>query len=104
MKDTDQLIVDIIQWGQEKGIYDKATPLDQMRKMQEEVGELWEAIAIYDESKIIEELGDVLVTAILQAEMNGLTIQGCLAHALAKISARKGRMINGQFVKDETSH
>jgi hypothetical protein len=38
---------------------------------------------------------------IIQAEMQGVTIEECLNSAYDVISKRTGKMINGQFVKDE---
>lgn len=110
-KSTDQLIAAIAQWAHGKGIIEQANPFSQMRKMQEEVGKLWEAVAldatgddcdwVEQRTSIAEDLGDVLVTAIVQAEMHGLTVQNCMAHAYGKILKRTGEMKGGQFVRDK---
>jgi NTP pyrophosphatase (non-canonical NTP hydrolase) len=51
--------------------------------------------------EIIDSLGDILVTIIIQAEMQGLKLEDCLESAYNVISKRTGSMINGQFVKNE---
>lgn len=89
------------QWAEEKGIFDKATPIKQAMKTQEELTELLNAILDEDKEEIIDAIGDILVTVIIQAKMQGVTIEACLNSAYDVISKRTGRMINGQFVKDK---
>jgi hypothetical protein len=42
-----------------------------------------------------------MVTLIILAEMKKVTLEECLNGAYDIISKRTGKMINGQFVKDE---
>lgn len=112
MKTIDELIPLVEQWAEEKGIIEAKQPLAQMRKMQEEVGELWEAagelenVAWWCEhatswrDKLKDAIGDVLVTVIVQAKLQGVDIHECLNIAYDDISKRKGKMLDGQFVKD----
>ena len=88
-------------WANEKGILEKATPLAQAYKTEEEVQELIDAIKINNREEIIDALGDILVTIIIQAKMQGLSLEYCLESAYNIISKRTGKMINGQFVKDK---
>ena len=106
----------VIYWAKEKGILDKATPLRQAEKTQEELDELFEAIhaqnngdiTFYNSKEkrvnVAEEIkdafGDILVTIIIGAHMQGLDIEDCLQSAYDVISKRTGSMVNGQFVKD----
>jgi NTP pyrophosphatase (non-canonical NTP hydrolase) len=90
----------IIQWAEDKGIFQKATPYKQASKTLEECGELLHAIGAKDADEIKDAIGDIIVTLVIQAEMNGLTINECLQSAYDVIKDRKGKMINGQFVKD----
>ena len=46
-------------------------------------------------------IGDMLVTIILLAEMVGLNSVNCLADAYEEIKNRKGKMVNGFFVKEK---
>ena len=91
----------IISWATQKGILENGTPAAQWAKTIEEVVELHEAIINNDREEIIDALGDILVTIIIQAEMQGLSLEDCLQSAYNVISKRTGVMIDGQFVKDK---
>lgn len=88
-------------WASEKGILTNGTPYAQCLKTLEEVTELFEAIENNDKEEIIDALGDILVTIIIQAEMQGLKLTDCLESAYNVISKRNGKMINGTFVKEQ---
>lgn len=90
----------VLQWGKEKGILDKATPMAQAIKTLSEVEELLRAINCDDREEIKDAYGDILVTIILGAALNGMDIEDCLQSAYDVISKRTGRMENGQFIKD----
>lgn len=100
-KNMRQLINKTIQWGKDKGIFDKSYPLKQHDKTQEEVDELKQALVDNNKEEIIDAIGDIIVTLILQAEMNGLDIEECLHSAYDVISKRTGKMVDGIFVKDK---
>ncbi len=107
----------VIEWANEKGILEKATPLAQARKTEEEVNELLEACVaqhggfdsfinskgkkVNTKEEIQDALGDIFVTIIIGAEMQGLKLEDCLESAYNIISKRTGVMRDGQFVKDE---
>ena len=73
----------------------------QALKTQEEVLELLNAIVDNDKMEIEDAIGDILVTLIILAEMQEVTLEECLNGAYDIISKRTGKMINGQFVKNE---
>jgi len=100
MKRYDELEDLVIVWAKQKGIFEKGTPIAQQLKTEEEVQELSEAICKNDKEEIIDALGDILVTIIIQAEMQGLSLIDCLESAYNVISKRTGKMVNGQFLKD----
>lgn len=100
MKDYFELECAIEQWAEDKGILAKATPIKQAMKTQEELTELCNAILNDDKEEIKDAIGDIMVTLIIQAKMQGMTIEECLNAAYDVISKRTGQMINGQFVKD----
>jgi NTP pyrophosphatase (non-canonical NTP hydrolase) len=87
-------------WAWKKGLHKVSTPLIQHDKMVEEVGELRDEIVKGDVKAIEDELGDVLFTACVQAELWGLDPTVCLAKAVAKVTGRKGKMVDGLYVKD----
>lgn len=90
----------VIAWAKQKGILENGTPSAQCDKTFEEVEELAEGIDNNDREEIIDALGDILVTIIIQAEMQGLKLEDCLESAYNVISKRTGKMVDGQFVKD----
>lgn len=47
------------------------------------------------------EMGDIFVTLIILCEQIGIDPVECLSMAYEKISKRKGKTINGTFVKEE---
>lgn len=116
----------VLQWGEDKGIFAKSTPLRQLDKTQEELDETKEALqklaSLTDQQILSEKLltddpdtldleedalaeakdgiGDMLVTIILLAKMVNVDTVDCLQSAYDVIKKRTGKMINGQFVKD----
>lgn len=90
----------VIQWAKDKGILEKATTIAQSAKTMEECTELMVAICEDNKVEIIDALGDILVTIIIQAEMQGLKLEDCLESAYNIIAKRTGVMRNGQFIKD----
>ena len=100
MKDYFELECAIEVWAEEKGILAQATPIKQAMKTQEELTELCNAILNNDIEQIKDAIGDIMVTLIIQAKMQGITIEECLNTAYDIISKRTGQMINGQFIKD----
>lgn len=101
MKNYQELETLVERWAEEKGIFKKATPIAQANKTMEEVQELIDAIKNDDRDEIIDALGDILVTIIIQAGMQHLSLEYCLESAYNVISRRTGKMIDGQFVKDK---
>lgn len=90
----------VLIWANEKQIFEKGTKFKQAQKTLEECGELIHAIGAEDPEEIKDAIGDVLVTLIIQAEMNDLDIRDCLKSAYDVIKGRSGKMVAGTFVKD----
>lgn len=96
-----QLLEDnVCLWASKHGIFSQGTPIAQADKTLEEAQEIKDAILVGDTDRLIDGLGDTLVTLIIQAEMNGLDLVSCLETAWNEIKNRQGKMVNGQFVKD----
>jgi NTP pyrophosphatase (non-canonical NTP hydrolase) len=104
MRSYGELEALVIAWAAQKGILENGTPIAQAHKTWEEVNELEEAIRNNDREEIIDALGDILVTIIIQAEMQGVRLTECLESAYNVIAKRTGKMVGGQFVKDDTGH
>ena len=99
-----ELIELVKEWGVNKGITHNGNDANFMRtkqadKTDEELSELFEAIMSDDEAEAKDAIGDIIVTLIMQAEWWDTDIEECLELAYNVISKRKGKMIDGQFVK-----
>ena len=90
----------IRKWANDRGLYDGGDPKTQALKLVEEVGETCRAILKQDEPEIIDGIGDCVVVLTNLAELNGTTIEECIAKAYNEIKDRKGKMDNGTFKKD----
>ncbi|MBE18126.1 MAG: nucleotide pyrophosphohydrolase [Nitrospinae bacterium] len=101
-KDYFELEALVESWSEDRGILDKATPMAQALKTLEETTELCVAVNSEDRIEIIDSIGDILVTLIIQCQLQDLKIEQCLESAYKVIAKRKGKMINGQFVKEES--
>jgi len=88
-------------WADERKIFNRSTPIKQALKTQEELTELLNAIVNEDKEEIEDALGDIMVTLLIQAQMQETSLEECLTKAYKTIRNRKGEMINGQFVKEK---
>jgi len=96
-----KMFENIRQWAKERGLYDKGNTIVQYVKLQEEAGELAQALLNNDHDEINDAIGDMVVVLTNLAHLHGTHIETCIADAYDVISKRKGKMINGTFVKDE---
>ena len=90
-------------WGYSKGILGAngfGTPEGQVLKTLEETNELIQAIQDNNREEIIDAIGDIGVTLLMQCVIQGVTFTQCLEAAYEVISKRKGKMVDGVFVKD----
>ena len=96
-----KLFEQIRDWARERGLYEKGDVNTQYVKLQEEAGELAKALLQDDQPEVIDAIGDMVVVLTNLAHQRGVHIETCIAEAYKVISKRKGKMINGTFVKDE---
>lgn len=75
-------------------------PRQQMCKTVEELGELANAINKNKINEAKDGLGDVIVTLVCIAEQLQVDINECIDIAYNEIKDRKGKLINGLFVKE----
>ena len=100
--ECDKPIFDCIRaWADERGLYDKGDPKTQYIKLMEETGEIGRALLKEDTNEIVDGIGDAVVVLTNLAELIGVPIEECIQSAYNVIAKRKGKMINGTFVKDE---
>jgi NTP pyrophosphatase (non-canonical NTP hydrolase) len=96
-----KMFENIRQWADERGIYEKGDVKTQYIKLQEEAGELAKALLNKDDAEIRDAIGDMVVVLTNLAHLNNVHIETCIAEAYNVISKRKGKMINGTFVKTD---
>ena len=88
-------------WADERGLYDNGDPKTQTLKLMEEAGEICRAVLKKDEPEIIDGIGDCVVVLTNLAHLCDVSIEECIEAAYNEISQRKGKMINGTFVKND---
>lgn len=95
----DKLINQVEKWSKDKGL-DEAESSKQMLKVIEEVGEVAASLARNDMDELRDGIGDVVVTLIILAQQNDIDLYECLNQSYTEIADRKGKMIDGVFVKE----
>lgn len=95
----DDLVERTYKWFDDRDLHD---PTMQMLKVYEEVGELSHEVCRghYDTPECIDALGDSLVTIIGMCHHLGVHPTRALATALNEIEGRKGKVVHGNFIKD----
>lgn len=88
----------IKKWAVDRGL-DQADPKSQMIKLVEEVGELASGLAKNKEHVIIDSIGDIYVVLTILSMQLGLDVETCIKSAYEEIKDRKGKMVNGIFIK-----
>ena len=82
-------------------IYDRGDSNTQYVKLMEEAGELAQALLKKDDVEVIDAIGDMVVVLTNLAALEGMQIEDCISAAYNVIANRKGKMINGTFVKEK---
>lgn len=96
-----ELISQVEQWAADRKIVPNSTPQAQLMKTVSELGELADATLKGDYAGVEDGVGDVLVTLIIYAKLQGVTLERCLSHAYGVIKDRKGTLTaEGVFVKE----
>lgn len=90
-------------WAEERGIFEKGTVSGQLDKLYEEFQEL-EVAYNNDDDKTVDDMadavGDMTVVLVILADLMGISFGECLYRAYSQIRNRKGKMVNGVFVKE----
>ncbi len=93
-------VKNIVQWARDRNLIDGATKHAQMLKLTEEVRELAAAIARNKYDDAFDAIGDCTVVLIILAAQMHVDFEYCLHLAWEQIMDRKGKMVNGVFVKE----
>lgn len=91
---------DIRNWAHDRNLVEGSTPEKQYIKLAEEIGELAAGLARGKLDQVMDGIGDAVVVLTILAIQNGMLIEDCIDAAWHEIKDRKGRMINGVFVKE----
>lgn len=93
--------MDVLMWGDARGITKNGTPLGQATKTLEEATELVVAVAKGDREGAIDAIGDVLVTLVMVGALLDVDVLDCFETAYNQIKDRKGYLnADGVFVKE----
>lgn len=96
-----QLEMNVLHWGERRGIVQHGKPIGQAIKTLEEVTELLDAVNKGDRAATIDAVGDVVVTLIMVCATLDLDLTECLGAAYEQIKDRKGYLTpEGVFVKE----
>lgn len=97
----EDLVSKVETWAVDRGIIAHSNPQSQLMKTVSEVGELADATLKSDRDGVIDGVGDVLVTLIIYARLQGVTVTECLSSAYDTIKDRRGYLTaEGVFVKE----
>ena len=99
MKTIEEVIVNIRDWHNDRNLIHGSTEKDQVLKLIQEVGELSDNVCKGND--IADDIGDILVILINIMLRRGLSLQQCLEVAYEDIKNRKGKMVDGIFMKEE---
>ncbi|MGU9988009.1 MazG-like family protein [Latilactobacillus curvatus] len=94
-------VSEVDRWARQRGLDRPSNSSNQIIKLMEEVGELSAAYNKGQQNKVMDSIGDIQIVLIILCMQLGLGYQMSLDEAYKQIKYRKGKMINGSFVKDE---
>ena len=93
--------IDVVRWGEAKGIIQNSDSKTQLLKAFSEMGELADAITKRNHDGIVDGLGDVLVCLTMVAAIEDVDLKSCFASAYEEIRDRKGYLNKeGVFIKE----
>ena len=101
-KDTSEVFDNIREWAKTRGLYEKGDVKTQYVKLMEEAGELAQSIIKNNDDEFVDAIGDIVVVLTNLAHLGGYNIEECINSAYNQIANRKGAMVNGSFVKQES--
>lgn len=94
--------LNVVNWANDRNIIRGATPQQQFVKLAEEFGELAAAMCRGKMEEFDDSVGDIMVVLeILCAQMNRNPIDVHYANAYETIKHRRGKMVDGVFIKEE---
>lgn len=95
-----ELAAKIRGWAEDRNLIAGSSTQAQTVKLMEEVGELAGGVARGKLDVVEDSIGDVVVVLVILAAQTGLDFAACVASAYDTIKDRKGRMVDGVFIRD----
>ncbi|MPM47616.1 hypothetical protein SDC9_94327 [bioreactor metagenome] len=96
MQDLTELIR---QWATDRNL-NTADPNKQILKLGEEFGELCQGMAKNNASQVYDSVGDMYVVLVILSMQLGVSVEECISYAYDEIKDRKGKMVDGVFIKE----
>lgn len=95
----DELVQLVWDWFEERNLQD---PTMQLVKVNEEIGEICHEVSRgrFDSVALVDALGDSFVTLIGMCHHLGINPKTALEEAYNEIKDRRGKVVNGSFVKE----
>ena len=90
----------IVKWADDRNLIYGSDPKSQTLKLGSEFGELCDNINKGRHEAALDDIGDCFVVLTIIAAQLGVTMEDCVRVAYNDIKDRKGRMVNGTFVKE----
>ena len=97
--DLTQLTARIQGWAVDRNLH-TADPVKQALKFFEEAGELSQGMVKGNEEQIKDSIGDIYVVMTILSMQLGLEIEDCVYHAYDEIKDRRGKLVDGVFIKE----
>lgn len=91
----------VAKWASDRNLIEGSTPLLQMTKLWEECEELSHALQDDNRAEVVDAIGDIQVVLAVMCAQMGLDIDACREAAWREIKDRKGKMVDGMFVKED---
>ena len=86
-------------WATQRNLH-QASPMNQAVKLMEEVGELASGLNKNNPEVTKDSIGDIFVVLTIMCLQLGVELDECIADAYEQIKDRKGKLVNGVFVKE----
>jgi t-SNARE complex subunit (syntaxin) len=94
--------MDVLRWGEARGIVKNGKAISQAIKTLEETTELLDAINRNNLEDAKDAIGDVVVTLIMVCAILDVNLVDCLRGAYTEIQYRKGYLTpEGTFIKEQ---
>lgn len=87
-------------WAADRNLIEGSDLKSQFVKLIEEAGELANSIAKQDGNEFQDAIGDMFVVMTIMCAQYGFEIEDCIAAAYSQIKDRKGKMVDGIFIKE----